>query len=276
MDINSLVFFFKVAETKSFTKASKILDIPVSNVSRKINKLESDIGVKLLNRTTRNISLTQDGINLYEKSKPHFEVLENIKSEFIQDDSLVSGLIRLTAPFEEKIYVANLISTFKNSYPNVEFFVHFSNDLENLIEKSFDFAFRGGNLKNSNLFYFQTREENLYAYIHKNFYYETITPDLIKDIDCFLMENNYYLETLDGEIIQPKNKIISNSIEFIKQMAERNKSLIYIPEHFSNDNFVKIPFIKEKSTTFQIVYTSKKQNNICKLFLLHVKNSLGK
>lgn len=276
MDINSLVFFFKVAETKSFTKASKILDIPVSNVSRKINKLESDIGVKLLNRTTRNISLTQDGINLYEKSKPHFEVLEKIKSEFIQDDSLVSGLIRLTAPFEEKIYVANLISTFKNSYPNVEFFVHFSNDLENLIEKSFDFAFRGGNLKNSNLFYFQTREENLYAYIHKNFYYETITPDLIKDIDCFLMENNYYLETLDGEIIQPKNKIISNSIEFIKQMAERNKSLIYIPEHFSNDNFVKIPFIKEKSTTFQIVYTSKKQNNICKLFLLHVKNSLGK
>jgi len=276
MDINSLVIFFKVAETKSFTKASKILDIPVSNVSRKINKLESDIGVKLLNRTTRNISLTQDGINLYEKSKPHFEVLENIKSEFIQDDSLVSGLIRVTAPFEEKIYVANLISTFKNSYPNVEFFVHFSNDLENLIEKSFDFAFRGGNLKNSNLFYFKTREENLYAYIHKNFYYETITPDLIKDIDCFLMENNYYLETLDGEIIQPKNKIISNSIEFIKQMAERNKSLIYIPEHFSNDNFVKIPFIKEKSTTFQIVYTSKKQNNICKLFLLHVKNSLGK
>lgn len=88
MDINSLRIFYKVADTSSFTKTSKILDIPTPTVSRKIKKLEDDLKIKLFNRTTRNISLTQDGIKLYEKSKPLFESLEKIHSEFNTDDFL--------------------------------------------------------------------------------------------------------------------------------------------------------------------------------------------
>lgn len=272
MDINSLVIFYKVADTSSFTKTSKILEIPIPTVSRKINKLEEDLKIKLFNRTTRSISLTQDGINLYEKSKPLFESLENIQSEFNTDDNLLSGEIRLTSTFEERYYLSQLVYSFRLKYPNINIFVHFSNSFENLIEKSFDFAFRGGNLEDSNLFYYKIREENLAAYINKKFFPNRVNLESLNEFDYLVMESNTFLETKDNDIFKPKNKIVSNSIEFIKEIAKLKPSILYIPERYSDDDFIKINIFKEKKTSFQVVYLNKNQNKICKLFLEFIKN----
>lgn len=271
MDINSLIIFFKVAETSSFTKASKILDIPIPTVSRKINKLEEDLSVILFHRTTRHTSLTQEGLKLYDKSKPLFEALENIKVELNEDDNMIQGDIRITAPFEEREYLSNVIYSFRVHYPNINFLIHFSNDFENLVEESFDFAFRGGNLSDSNLFYYKIREEKLAAYIHKNFFPNRVSLDSLHEFDYFVMESNTFLETKNGETFKPKNKVVSNSIEFIKDMAKMKPSVIYVPEVYAADDFIKINLFKEKKTSFQVVYLNKNQNKICKLFLDFIK-----
>lgn len=271
MDINSLVIFFKVAETNSLTKASKILEFPVSTVSRKIKKLEEDLGSKLFHRTTRHISLTQEGKLLYERAKPHFDELETVGNELAGSDDHLRGEIRITAPVEKRNYLVNLISKFRKHYPNISLHMNFSNDLHDLVQDSFDFAFRVGNLNDSNLFYHIIGQEKLVAYIHKNFMPHRINFESLSEFDYFVMEKNTFLETVEGNIFKPENKIASNSIEFILEMSKIIPSIIYVPEAEANNDFIKINVFKEIIAPFQIIYLSKQQNKICKAFLDFVK-----
>ncbi len=273
MDINSLVVFFKVAETKNLTKASKILEMPVSTVSRRLQKLESDLSLKLFHRTTRQISLTQEGSVLYAKAKPLLEDLETIGNELVGNCNDIRGDIRMTSPIEKRNYLSTIISEFRVKYPNINIHVNFSNDFQDLIQEGYDFAFRAGKLTDSNMFYHIIDTEVLSSYIHKKFLPTTITPESLKEFDYIVMEKNTYLETADGEIFRPDNKVVSNSIEFIVDLASKKPSIIYIPNAYVSNDFIKVNIFKEQPTDFQIVYLSKQQNKVCKLFLDFVKKN---
>jgi DNA-binding transcriptional LysR family regulator len=267
LDINSFVVFFKVAETNSLTKAAVILEMPVSTVSRKLQKLEEDLGNKLFHRTTRKISLTQEGSLLYEKAKPHFDELESIGNELTGNTLEVKGEIRITAPLEKYDYLTEKLTLFRKSHPHINLHVNFSNDFQDLVQGSFDFAFRAGVLSDSNMFYYILGEEKLCAYVHKNFTPYQITFDTLNEYDYLVMEKNTFLETLDGRVFKPDNKITSNSVEFMLKVAKTVPSIIYVPEKTVNEDYIKLNIFKEKKASFQIVYLSKQQNKICKLFL---------
>jgi len=273
MDINSLVIFFKVAETSSLTKASKVLEIPVSTVSRKLQKLEEDLGNKLFHRTTRKISLTQEGNILYNKAKPHFVELEMVGNELAGNDIMLKGEIRVTAPIEKREFLAERISSFRQLFPNISIHLNFSNDFHDLVENSFDFAFRAGNLPDSGMFYHKIGNEHLCAYIHKRFMPHSITLESLNEFDYFVMEKNTFLETSDGVVFRPENKVTSNSIEFILDLAKKIPSIIYVPAGMVTDDYIKINVFKEKTASFQIVYLSKQQNKICQSFLDFFKNN---
>jgi DNA-binding transcriptional LysR family regulator len=266
MDINSLVIFFKIAETSSFSKAASILEIPISTISRRITKLEEDIGHKLFLRTTRKISLTKEGSELYAKAKPHFDKLAFIQQEFNKDDEMV-GEIRLTAPLEHRNYLVPKLIEFRKLYPNINLFRHFSNDIKNMIEDSFDFALRAGKLADGNFYAFKLYSETMSSYIHKDFFPNQIDLESLKEFDYCMMERNTFLETHDGKIFKPVKRTISNSIEFITEYAKQYPSIIYIPDTLADDSFIKLNIFKEKETSFQIVYLNKEQNKICKIFL---------
>ena len=267
MDINSLIVFFKVAETKSLTKASKILETPVSTVSRKIQKLEDDLELKLFHRTTRQISLTQEGAILYKKAKPLLDELELIGNEIVGDCNDIRGEIRITAPIEKRNYIVDKIAAFRLIYPHINLHINFSNDFQDLVQGSYDFAFRAGTLTDSNMFYSIIGKEYMHSYIYKDYLPTTISPDTLKEFDYFVMEKNTFLETNDGEIFKPENKVVSNSIEFILEMAKRKPSIIYVPDTAVDDSFIKVNIFKDKVSDFQIVYLSKQQSKVCRLFL---------
>lgn len=144
MDINALTIFHKVAETNSFSVASRILNIPISTISRKINSLEKDLKRKLFIRTTRKINLTPEGQLFYKSSKPLFEQLHDLSNLFEEDEE-ISGDIRITSTLEHKCYLAPKIVEFRKMYPHINLFIHFSNDVKDMVEHSYDFAFRAGN-----------------------------------------------------------------------------------------------------------------------------------
>ncbi len=267
MDINSLLVFFKVAETKSLTQASKVLEMPVSTVSRRLQKLEDDLETKLFHRTTRKISMTPEGLLLYNKSKPLLDELETIGNELVGDCNEIKGDIRITAPIEKRMYIGDKIAAFRKIYPYINIHANFSNDFQDLVQGSYDFAFRAGLLVDSNMFYSVLGKESLHGYIYKDYIPMSITPDSLKEFDYFVMEKNTFLETYSGEIFKPENKVVSNSIEFIMEMAKRIPSIIYVPESSITDDFIKINLFKEKVVDFQIVYLSKQQSKVCRLFL---------
>src|SRR5262244_2066974 len=95
-DLNSLVMFAKVVEANSFSEAARRLKMPISTVSRRIAELEDQLGVRLLERSTRNLRVTELGAEVLEqamRSAELSEAVENIVSNRLSD---VSGTLRLS------------------------------------------------------------------------------------------------------------------------------------------------------------------------------------
>lgn len=265
MDINSLVVFFKVAETSSFSQAARILEMPVSTVSRRISRLEEELNHKLIVRTTRKLSLTREGHELYQRAKPHLDQLDSIRYDFNHQQTL-SGEIRITSTLEHRDYLSEKIALFKESYPDIKVFIHFSNEIKNMIEHSFDFSFRGGILPDANYYSMKLYEETLGAYMHKDFFHEGDIGNYA-DIEFAVMESTSYLEYDNDKIFKPEKKIVSNSIEFLVSYATRRKAIIYVPNRYCSEDFVLLNQFKTKHSNFQIVYLNRTQNRVCQVFL---------
>src|SRR3981081_38760 len=97
-DLNSLAIFAKVVEAKGFAKAARRLNMPLSTVSRRVAELEDQLGVRLLERSTRNLRLTDVGAEVFEHAQRSAEISEAVGNIVSNQSSRVSGVLRLSAP----------------------------------------------------------------------------------------------------------------------------------------------------------------------------------
>src|SRR5580692_10768554 len=97
MDLNSLAIFAKVVEVNSFSKAGRHLKMPVSTVSRRIAELEDQLGIRLLERTTRSLRVTELGAEVLEQAIRSAELSQTIENIVSNRRSDVSGALRLSA-----------------------------------------------------------------------------------------------------------------------------------------------------------------------------------
>jgi DNA-binding transcriptional LysR family regulator len=151
MDWTGVSEFVMVAQTQSFTLAAQKCDMSVVNVSRRVKSLEQRLGVKLLRRTTRKVSLTEIGQQYYEDCKPLVEGLAVAELQVNNIQQRVSGLIKLTAPvtYGER-YITPLINRFLTLYPEVEVELLLTNQRLDLLDHGIDMAIRLGHLPDSN------------------------------------------------------------------------------------------------------------------------------
>lgn len=144
-----LVVFLEVARWRSFAEAARRLDMPTTSLSRKIQQLEQQLSVKLFNRNTKSVSLTEVGERLVPKAELVLESLEELHNETLTSSTVPRGSIRLTAPRAVLGYIAPIVASFARTYPEVKLVVNSSNRYENLVEERYDFALRVGPLKDS-------------------------------------------------------------------------------------------------------------------------------
>jgi len=98
IDLNSLAIFAKVVETRSFSEAAKRLKMPISTVSRRVAELEDQLGVGLIERSTRNLRLTDVGAEIFEHAQRSAETSETVGNIVSNQLSTVSGVLRLSTP----------------------------------------------------------------------------------------------------------------------------------------------------------------------------------
>ena len=153
-DLNSLLIFAKVVEAQSFSEAARRLKMPISTVSRRIADLEDHLGVRLLERSTRNLRLTDIGSEVLEHARRSAEVneaVDNIASNQLSD---VSGTLRLSAPpsISDTLLVP-MVGAFQASYPNVRVQIFVTDRFVDHIAEGIDLVLRigAGALKNSSL-----------------------------------------------------------------------------------------------------------------------------
>ena len=147
-----MAVFAKVAECGGFSRAGKRLGMPVSTVSRKVAALERTLGVRLLERSTRSIRLTEIGESYYRQCQRGLQELEaaNLLIEDRQQE--VSGLLRVSIPpsLSERLF-APIIADFQRSYPKARVHAFVTERNVDLIADGVDLAFRVGELADSAL-----------------------------------------------------------------------------------------------------------------------------
>lgn len=144
--------FKSVVETGSFVKAADTLNLSKAAVSRHVVDLERRLGVRLLHRTTRRISLTTEGQAFYIRCKDVLSELQDMESEMTSKQDKVSGLLRINAPFTFGIqHLAPLWGQFRETHPQVTLDVTLSDRVVDLVEEGYDLAIRIAALENSSL-----------------------------------------------------------------------------------------------------------------------------
>jgi DNA-binding transcriptional LysR family regulator len=152
LDLNALVVFAKVVEAKSFSEAARRLGMPVSTVSRRIAELEDQLGVRLLDRSTRNLRLTDLGSEVLEQAQRSAESAEVIQNIISNQRSSVRGTLRLSAPPSiSDTLLTPLVTAFQASYPEVRVQILITDRFVDHIADGVDIAFRLGTLKDSSL-----------------------------------------------------------------------------------------------------------------------------
>jgi len=151
-DLNSLVIFAQVAESNSFVQAARRLQMPTSTVSRRVADLEKQLGVRLIERSTRSLRLTEVGSELLEHAQRTAELSEAVSSIASNHSANVSGNLRISAPptISDSL-LAPLIVRFQESYPDVSVQVFTTERILPQIAQGIDLAFRVGELEDSSL-----------------------------------------------------------------------------------------------------------------------------
>lgn len=142
---HALEAFAKVVELGSFVRAAERLSVSTSAVSRQVADLEAHLDVRLLNRTTRRISLTEAGQAFYERCVQLLADLEETEASVRATTALPKGTLRLTCGVTFGVrYLAPAIAEFAVRHPQVVFDVDLSDRAVDLVEEGFDLAVRIG------------------------------------------------------------------------------------------------------------------------------------
>lgn len=148
----SMEVFVRVAEVKGFTEASRRLGLSKSSVSKHVAALENHLGVRLLNRTTRRLSLTEAGVDYYECCRRIAGDIEAAEESVTRLHTEPRGHLKVNAPMSfGRLHLAPAIPEFLARYPHVTVEMSMDDRIVDLIEEGFDLAVRITRLEDSSL-----------------------------------------------------------------------------------------------------------------------------
>lgn len=152
LDLNQLAIFIRVVDEGSFTAAGKSLQVPKSRISRMVADLESNLGVRLLQRSTRQVSLTQVGADYYNNCKHLVAEIMDVHAEISDRQDRPHGLLRIAVPMVVGSGIlGRFVAQFQQAYPDVRVEICHTDRQVNLIEEKFDLGMFVGELPESSL-----------------------------------------------------------------------------------------------------------------------------
>ncbi|MBP2445179.1 LysR family transcriptional regulator [Rhizobium leguminosarum] len=151
-DLNDIAVFVKVAQYGSFSRAAHSLGMPVSTVSRKVTSLEEQLGVTLLQRTTRKLSLTAQGRAYFDRCSEPLAHLIDAEQALTETQKKPEGLLKISVPviFGQEVFY-EFISSFLKTHPDIQIDLFVTNLFLDLIAENIDLGIRFGELKDSSI-----------------------------------------------------------------------------------------------------------------------------
>lgn len=234
--------FVSVAQTSSFTGASKILGISTAQVSRQVSALENRLNTKLFYRTTRKVSLTEEGAVYYRHCRQVMTGLEDAERAISNLRNAPQGLVKLTAPvtYGEK-YIMPLVIDFMAQYPEIEVIMVLSNQTVDLVEGGFDLAIRLGNLDDSSMMAKRLTSRTQYVCASPHYLEQFGIPHSLSELkqhNCLVGNTDHwrFIESNKEKLIRVSGSLTCNSGYALRDAAIQGIGLIKLPDYYIGED----------------------------------------
>jgi len=237
----SMRVFSTVARLGSFSAAASELDISRAMASKYINDLEKNLGARLLNRTTRHLSLTEVGRDYNERVMTILAEIEEAELSVSEQQLTPVGTLRiLSPPSFGSFHLARAMSEYKNMYPDLGINLVLTERAADLIEEGMDMAIRIGDLNDSNIIARKLSSSRMVVcaapkYLEKEG--EPVSPDDLSGFNCLTIDHatplsNWRLKIDGDDVIVPvKGNMSSNLADALRIAAIQGCGLVQLPSY---------------------------------------------
>lgn len=239
MDYNDLALFTRVVERGSFSDAARAVGLPKSSVTRSIARLEKELGVRLIQRTTRQRGVTDAGRELYERVRGAVGALEEATEAVRQHGQEPRGVVRVTAPVDTAMMgLPQAIARFAATYPSIHIEMVLTSRVVDLVAEGIDLAIRAGRLADSSLVARKVGHSSLGLFASKGYLKRAGRPKKVADLAkhaCVLFRgrNGRASWTLDGpdgpETIEVTGATSADDFAFLARIVETDLGIGQLP-----------------------------------------------
>jgi LysR family transcriptional regulator, regulator for bpeEF and oprC len=238
--------FARVVELGSFSRAADRLEMANASVTTIVRNLENHLGVRLLNRTTRSLSLTDDGRAFYERSQRILAEVQETEDSLKQTRVKPQGRLRVDMPTSiGRLYVVPALPRFTAQYPDLKINLTLNDQVTDLVEEAVDLVIRVGTLHDSTLVARKIYDTRLVACASPEFiarFGEPQTPHELGRFSClgyFALDlgriRSWRFEK-DGESYEqhPDGSFHVNSMEALADAGVAGAGVVYIPDNIAS------------------------------------------
>lgn len=142
--------FVEIVETGSISQAANTLNYSAPAISKQLTKLEQNLQVQLFNRSHKKLEITEAGKRFYPRCKSILASISHAEDELLEEESAFKGTISITmSKALARSNIFDVLSAFSDQYPDIQFDLHFSDNLEDLLDENIDYALRLGKLQDN-------------------------------------------------------------------------------------------------------------------------------
>lgn len=290
MDLNEIVVFAKVVEAGSFVGAARELGMPKSTVSRKVSELEARLGARLLQRTTRQLSLTDAGRAYYGHAARVLLELGEAELAVTRMQEVPRGVLRVTTPINLG-YLGRLFTTFLERFPEVKLEMVCTHRVVDLVEEGFDVSIRVGPLADSSLIARHLGSEKSHLVASPGFLAKHRRPEVPADLHAMPMlvfsalpdHTTWHLvrgEERTKVSVEPRFAV--NDFDLVYRAVIDGLGVALMPSHLANDDLQQgrlvrlLPEWCTPSAQFHAVYPSTRHlSPKVKAFVEHLQAEFG-
>lgn len=277
VNLNDVAIFVNVARSGSFAAASRRLGIPTNTISRRVQLLEEQLGIRLMQRSTRKLSLTTAGQEFFDRCSGAIAGLESAEAAMLADRDQPSGSMRIAvmADFFD-FFPMEWIAEFLAAHPRVRVDFALSDGRVDLIEEQVDAAIRAGTIPDSSMIVrplIAARDGGLYA--APAYLAARGTPEVLRDLadhDCVTFRDPMGRATWrlvdaagSSQEVQVSGRITVDTAKSLRRAAEAGLGIALLPPGLAWPSLqagTLVPVLRQYACagqTLQVLYSSRRQ-----------------
>ncbi|MBL0633746.1 LysR family transcriptional regulator [Aeromonas dhakensis] len=266
VELELMGLFATVVEQGSFTGAAELLGMPKSSVSQKISRLESQLGVRLLQRTTRRLSLTPQGEVYVEQCRALLALARNANLAMARLRAAPAGRVRITAPEATgTLLLGRILAEFRALYPEVVLELTLCDEQLDLVGEGYDLALRAAPLKDSSLICRRIGQVPRYLVAAPAYLAAHGMPQQLSELGRYacLVHTSLPVWPLQEGGWRPQGACISNSLLALRELAINEGGIALLPHHVCEGDLASgrlqkvLPELAVPPNPFYLIYPSR-------------------